>query len=137
MFQSLLQFLPVTRHQCGNNSISNRDDVVTLYCDMYCDVMWSNYTKEIEQILKAGENIGFMNQSKRPTEPCDYSSQSIFVKKSREILVKSVFRITEIRSERTVEKKGLLSCLLRHRNIELVFCYLFVALDLTLFHSYY
>ena len=33
--------------------------------------------------------VGFVNQSKRPIEPCDCSSQSIFLKKSRDSLVKS------------------------------------------------
>ena len=41
--------------------------------------------------------VRFMNQSKRSIEPCDCSSQSIFVKKSRDRLGKSVFRITNIR----------------------------------------
>ena len=55
--------------------------------------------------------VGFMNQSKRPIEPCDCSSQSIFAKKSRDRLGKSVFRITNIRSRRTVEVEGLILCL--------------------------
>ena len=38
--------------------------------------------------------VGFMNQSMRPIEPCDCSSQSIFVKKPRDRLGKSVFRMT-------------------------------------------
>ena len=38
--------------------------------------------------------VGFMNQSMRPIEPCDCSTQSIFVKKSRDRLGKSVFRMT-------------------------------------------
>ena len=38
-------------------------------------------------------NVGFMNQSMRPIEPCDCNSQSIFVKKSRDRLGKSVFRM--------------------------------------------
>ena len=38
--------------------------------------------------------VAFMNQSMRPIEPCDCSSQSIFVKKSRDRLGKSVFRMT-------------------------------------------
>ena len=83
--------------------------------------MGFSYTKEIKQILKAGENVGFMNQSKQTTEPCDCSSQSIFVKKSSDRLEKSMFRITDIRSLRTVGVKGLVSCLLRYRSIELVF----------------
>ena len=83
--------------------------------------MGSSYTKEMEQILKTGENIGFMNQSKQPIEPCDYSSQSVFVKKSLDRLVKSVFSVTVIRLRQTVEGKGLILCLLRHRNVELVF----------------
>ena len=41
--------------------------------------------------------VGFMKQSKRPIEPSDCSSQSIFVKNSRDRLIKSVFRITNIR----------------------------------------
>ena len=36
-------------------------------------------------------NIGLMNQSKQPIEPCDCTRQSIPVKKSRDRLVKSVF----------------------------------------------
>ena len=35
-----------------------------------------------------------MNQSKRAFEPCECCSQSIFVKKSRDRLGKSVFRMT-------------------------------------------
>ena len=68
--------------------------------------------------------VGFMNQSMRPIEPCDCSTQSIFVKKSRDRLGKSVFRITNIRSRQSVEVEGLILCLLRHRNIKLVFWYL-------------
>ena len=68
--------------------------------------------------------VGFMNQSKRPIEPWDCSRQSIFVKKSRDRLEKNVFRITNIRSRRTVEVEGHISCLLRYRNIKLVFWYL-------------
>ena len=94
---------------------------------MYWDVTGSSYTEEIEKILKAGENVGVINQSKRSIEPCDCSSQSIFVKKSCEKLGKSMFRITNMRSQQTVEVKGLM----RLRKIELVFWYLFVALDLT------
>ena len=65
--------------------------------------------------------VGFMNPSKRPIEPCDCSSQSIFVKKSRDRLVKIVFRITNIRSRRTAEVEGHISCLLRCKDIKLVF----------------
>ena len=65
--------------------------------------------------------VGFMNQSKRPIDPCDFSNQSIFVKKSCDRLGKSMFRIRNIRSRRTVEVEGLILCLLRHRNIKLVF----------------
>ena len=68
--------------------------------------MGSSCTKEVEQILKAGENVGFMNQSKRPIEPCGNSSQPVFVKKSRDRLLKSVFRITDIRSRQNVEGKS-------------------------------
>ena len=39
--------------------------------------------------------VGIINQSKQSIEPCDYSSQSIFVKNSLDILVKTVFRITD------------------------------------------
>ena len=51
--------------------------------------MESSYTKEIEQILKAGENVEVMNQWKRPTKPCDCNGQSIFVKNSRDRLKKT------------------------------------------------
>ena len=110
---------------------------MTWYCDAYCDVKGSSYTKEIEVIIKAGKNVGFMKKSKRPIEPCDRSSQSIFVKKSRDRLGKSMFRITDIRSRWTIEMKGLISCLLRHKNMELVFWYLLAALSLTFSYSYY
>ena len=107
------------------------------YCDAYCDVMGSSYTKEIEVIIKVGKNVAFLKKSKWPTEPCDSISQSIFVKRSRDRLGKSMFRITDIRSRWTLEVEGLISCLLRHRNIELVFWYFFVALNLTLSYSCY
>ena len=122
----------------ADNSISlekiasvDRRDIVMWYCDVYWDVTGSSHTKEIEKILKAWENVGVINQSKRSIEPCDYSSQSIFVKKLRERLGKSMFRITDIRSRQIVEVEGLISCPMRLRNIELVFWYLFVALGLT------
>ena len=60
---------------------------------------------------------GVINQSKRPIEPCHCSSQSIFVQTSCERLGKSMFRITDMRSQQTVEVKGLI----RLRKIELVF----------------
>ena len=72
------------------------------YCDAYCDVMGSSYTKEIEVIIKVGKNVAFLKKSKWPTEPCDSISQSIFVKRSRDRLGKSMFRITDIRSRWTL-----------------------------------
>ena len=51
-------------HRCIRNnnrrykSVLHHDNIVT----QYCDVIGPSYTKEIEQILKAGENVGFMNQ---------------------------------------------------------------------------
>ena len=59
-----------------------------------------------------------MNQSKQSIEPCDRSSQSKYI--SRMYVTdweKSVLRITEIRSRRTVTLKRLISCLLRHMSI--------------------
>ena len=44
--------------------------------------MRHSYTEEFKQNLKAGGNVGFMNQLKPPIEPCDCSSESIFVTKS-------------------------------------------------------
>ena len=78
--------------------------------------MQRSYTKEIEQILKARKNVGFMNQIKQMMGPCNCGSQSIFVK-SRERLVKSVHTITDVRWRQTVAVKGLISCLLRHEHL--------------------
>ena len=61
--------------------------------------------------------VGFM----KPIKLCYCSSQSIFVKKSRDRLEKIVFRITNTRSRQTLEVEGLISRLLRHMNIRLVF----------------
>ena len=72
---------------------------------MCCDVIQPSYTKEIEQILKAGENVGFMNQSKQLIESRGGTIQSIFVKKSYDRLVQIMFIITDIRSRRTVTGK--------------------------------
>ena len=60
---------------------------------MCCDVIEPSYTKEIEQILKAGENVDFMNQSKQLIESRDCTSQSIFVKKPCDRLVQIMFII--------------------------------------------
>ena len=75
----------------------------------------------ISHILCLYKSDRVMNQSKRQIEPCDCSSQSIFVKTSCDRLGKSVFRITDIRSWRTVEVEGFVLCLLRHRSFELAY----------------
>ena len=116
---SLETITPADRHHnwfMNNNwlykSALHHDNIVTWCCDM----MGPSYTKKNKQILKARENVGFMNQSKLPTEPYDCRSQPILVKRSRERLIKSLLRITDIRSRRTVAVKGLISCLLRRMH---------------------
>ena len=78
-----------------------------------------SYTKEIHQILKAGDNVGFMNQSMRPIEPCRCSSQLIFVERSRDGLVKSMYRIRDTNLQQTVDVavKGIILYLLKHMRI--------------------
>ena len=82
------------------------------------------------------KSVRFMNQSKWTIEPCDCINQSIFVKKSHNRFGKSFFRITDIRSRQTVEVERLISLLLRHKNIKLVFWYWIQILKVKINRNY-
>ena len=116
---------------------ADRNDIVTWYRDVYCDVIEPNHTKEIEQLLKVGDNVDVMNQSKQQIESCDCSSNSIFYKESRDTIKKTVFRIAihQIATNCRGGRSHFMSSEAQEYWISILI--LVVALDLILFYSWY